>query len=60
MLDLTQRLELIKKKPISQYNPGSVGRIFEYHEKCGKNQDGTIPVCIKPDPIENKKKKSIN
>ena len=55
-----QRLELIKKKPISKYMPGSVECVFEYHEKCGKNEDGTIPVIIKPDPVELKKKKSIN
>ena len=55
-----QQLELIKKKPASQYISGSIERIFEYHEKCGKNADGTIPVCIKPDPLEIKKKKSIN
>ena len=60
MLDLIDRLELIKKKNISKYNPGYVDRIFEYNEKCGKNEDGTIPVCIKPDPVETKKKKSIN
>ena len=60
MVDLMQRLELIKKKPISKYSPGSVERVFEYHKKCGKNEDGTTPVCIKPDPVESKKKKSIN
>ena len=60
MLDLMERLDLIKKKPVSQYLAGSVGRVFEYHERCGKNEDGTIPVCIKPDPVESKKKKSIN
>ena len=60
MLDLMQRLELIKKKNVSKYPPGSLERVFEYHEKCGKNEDGTTPVCIKPDPIESKKKKSSN
>ena len=40
--------------------PGSVWRIFEYHERCGKNEDGTTPVCIKLEPEEKKKKKSIN
>ena len=60
MLDLMQHLELIKKRSVSKYAPGTVECVFEYHEKCGKNEDGTIPVCIKPDPIESKKKKSIN
>ena len=60
MLDLIKRFELIQKKHVSQYMPGSVQCIFEYHEKCRKNEDGTIPVIIKPEPIETKKKKSIN
>ena len=60
MLDLVERLELIKKKPNSKYCPGYVDRVFDYHEKCGKNEHGIIPVYIKPDPIESKKKKSIN
>jgi hypothetical protein len=60
MLDLIDRLEIIKKKPVSQYMPGSVERVFEYHEKYGKNEDGTNPLIIKADPIELKKKKSIN
>ena len=59
MLDLIQQFELIKKKPLSKYMPGSVECIFEYHEKCGKNEDGTIPVCIKLEPEEKKKKKGI-
>tara|TARA_B100000212_G_C27181274_1_gene450415 strand:- start:183 stop:365 length:183 start_codon:yes stop_codon:yes gene_type:complete len=60
MLDLMQRLELIKKRSVSKYAPGSVENVFIYHEKCGRNEDGTIPVIIKPDPVESKKKKSIN
>tara|TARA_B100000287_G_C20571722_1_gene756813 strand:- start:753 stop:932 length:180 start_codon:yes stop_codon:yes gene_type:complete len=59
MLDLIKRFELIQKRHVSQYMPGSVECVFEYHEKCGKNEDGTIPVCIKPDPVETKKKKSL-
>ena len=55
-----QRLELIKKRSVSKYAPGSVENVFIYHEKCGRNEDGTIPLIIKPDPVESKKKKSIN
>ena len=29
-------------------------------EKCSLNESGMLPVIIKPDPIELKKKKSIN
>jgi hypothetical protein len=59
-LDLIKRFELIKKNSYSQYKPGSVENVFLYHEKCGKNEDGTIPICIKFEPEEKKKKKSIN
>lgn len=55
-----ERLDLIKKRPDSAYSHGYIGRVFEYHERCGKNEDGTIPVIIKPDPVETKKKKFIN
>lgn len=39
---------------------GHVDRIIEYHEKQKYNESGQLYVCIKPDPEENKKKKSIN
>tara|TARA_Y100000389_G_scaffold109597_1_gene106680 strand:- start:844 stop:1026 length:183 start_codon:yes stop_codon:yes gene_type:complete len=60
MLDLIKRFELIQKKQVSQYMPGSVECVFEYHEKCKKNEDGTTPVCIKHEHVELNKKKSIN
>lgn len=60
MIDLIKRFELIQKKPTSPYMSGSVENIFRYHEQCGKNADGSSPVIIKPDPVESKKKKSIN
>ena len=60
MLDLMQRLELIKKKNVSKYAPGSLERVFEYHEKCGKNEYGELPIIIKIDPVESKKKKGLN
>lgn len=60
MLDLMQRLELLKKKPMSEYMSGHIENIFLYNEKCKKNEDGTTPVCIKLEPVEIKKKKSIN
>ena len=59
-LDLIKRFELIQKKEESLFMAGSVENVFRYHEKCGKNEDGTSPVCIKLEPEEKKKKKSIN
>tara|TARA_Y100000389_G_C17325238_1_gene445205 strand:+ start:562 stop:744 length:183 start_codon:yes stop_codon:yes gene_type:complete len=60
MVDLIHRFEQIKKKPISPYMSGHVINVFLYNDKCSKNEDGSIPVIIRPDPVESKKKKSIN
>lgn len=60
-MNILERCDLIKKNNIpSKYSPGFVGKVFEYHEKCEKNLDGTLPVIIKLEPEEKKKKKSIN
>ena len=59
-MDIIKQWEAIQKKPGSPFIPGSVNNIFLYNEKCSKNEDGTIPVIIKPEPKESKKKKSIN
>ena len=59
-LDIIKRFELIQKKEKYPFISGSVENVFLYHEKCGKNEDGTIPICIKFEPEEKKKKKSIN
>lgn len=58
-MDLIKQFELIQKKEESPFMPGSIENIFRYHEKCGKNEDGTIPVIVRPE-VEEKKKKSIN
>ena len=60
MLDLIKRFELIQKKEILPFMPGSIENIFIYNEKCGKNEDGTIPVIVRPEVEEKKKKKAIN
>mgnify|MGYP001290940587 FL=1 len=60
MPDLIERLNNIKKKPKSEYSPGYVDRVFEYHIKAGKNYDNSDPVFIKPEPVESKKKNFIN
>lgn len=59
-MDIVKQWEAIQKKPTSPFMPGSVDNIFLYNEKCSKNEDGTIPVIVKPEPEESKKKKSIN
>ena len=59
MLDLIKRFELIQKKEESPFMSGSIENVFRYNEKCGKNQDGTIPIIVRPE-VEEKKKKSIN
>ena len=59
-MDLIKQLESIQKKSRSPCMPGSVDNIFLYNEKCRKNEDGTTPVIVKPEPEESKKKKSIN
>ena len=58
---MLERFELIKKNIIpSKYAPGSVEKIFEYNQRCERNLDGTLPVIIKLEPEEKKKKRSIN
>ena len=59
-MGLIEEAEAIKKKWVSNYAPGSIERIFEYNEKCSRDESGMLPVIIKPDPVESKKKKSIN
>ena len=57
LMDLHERL---KKKPNSQYNPGTVDKVFEYNNRCAKDESGILPEFIKPTIEESKKKKSIN
>jgi len=53
-------IEQIKKKQKSNYRAGSFEKIFEYNDKCARDESGMLPTIIKLDPIESKKKKSIN
>ena len=40
--------------------PGTIGRIFEWHENQQYDESGHKPVIVKPDPEEKKKmKKSL-
>ena len=42
-------------RPEFKTAPGTVDRIFELHEKYGKNESGEIPVVVKKEE-ETKKK----
>jgi len=59
-MGLIEQAEAIRKKCASNYAPGSVERVFEYNDKCSRDESGMLPVIIKPEPVESKKKKSIN
>jgi hypothetical protein len=59
-MDLLEQLERIKSKKKSIYQPGYVDRIFEIHINNEKDESGQIPIIIKLEPEEKKKKKSIN
>lgn len=59
-MDLLEQLENVKSKNKSIYQPGSIERIFEVHENNEKDEKGDIPVIIKLEPEEKKKKRSIN
>jgi hypothetical protein len=52
--------ERIKKKPDSELIPGYVDKVFEYYNKTARDESGYLPVIIKLEPEEKKKKKSIN
>ena len=54
---MKQRINNLKE---SMYSPGYVGRIFEYNSEKAKNESGELPVIIKPEPEDKKKKKFIN
>lgn len=59
-MGLIEEAEAIRKKYVSKYAPGSVERIFEYNEKCSRDESGMLPVIVKPQLDETRKKKSIN
>jgi hypothetical protein len=57
LMELHERL---KKQPASKLQHGFIGRIFEYNDKCAKDASGMLPVIVKLEPEEKKKRKSIN
>lgn len=59
-MDIVKLFEIIQKRPPSKFQPGTVERVFEIHERLSKDASGFTPVIIKPTPEEKKQKRSIN
>ena len=59
-MDLIDQFNKIKNKQKSIYQPGHIERIFEIHANNEKDEKGDIPVIIKLEPEEKKKRRSIN
>jgi hypothetical protein len=60
MTDIIARFEALRNKKLPPYFSGSIYNVFYLYEKMAKNEDGSLPICIKLEPEEKKKKKSIN
>ena len=60
MTDIVTRFEALINKKIPPYLSGSIYNVFYIHEEKAKNEDGTLPICIKLEPEEKKKKKSLS
>ena len=56
-MDLISLAQRVKTKTSSKFNPGCVDKIFEYNENCAKDASGYLPVIIKPEPDETKKRR---
>ncbi len=59
-MNLLEQFERIKSRQKSIYQPGYFERIFEIHNNNEKDESGQIPIIIKLEPEEKKKKRSIN
>ena len=59
-MQLLELSEKIKNKKSFNTPSGSVYRVFEIHERDGKQMDGRPYVFIKPEVEEKKIKKSLN
>ena len=57
--DLMTKFEALKSKKQYPYFSGSIDNVFYYDGEMKKHEDGTLPVCIKLEPEEKKKKKSL-
>tara|TARA_B000000557_G_scaffold235424_1_gene211149 strand:- start:36 stop:218 length:183 start_codon:yes stop_codon:yes gene_type:complete len=58
-MNLLELHERLKKKSNLKCKPGSVENIYEYNERSMRDKSGQLPIIIKPDPEEKKKKKSM-
>ena len=58
--DLMTKFENLKNKKNYPFMSGSIDNVFYYDREMKKHEDGTLPVCIKLEPEEKKKKKSLN
>ena len=56
-MDLITLAQRVKTRTASKFNAGYVDKIFEYNENCAKDASGYLPVIIKPDPVEAKKRR---
>lgn len=56
-MDLITLSQKLKTRTASKFNAGYVDKIFEYNENCAKDASGYLPVIIKPDPVETKKRR---
>ena len=45
--------------PPEYIQPGHVDCVFEWYNKQGKDESGRIPVIVKPDPEETKRKRTL-
>ena len=58
-MNLIDAIERLKKKRNFKSTPGSAEIIHEIHLNYEKDESGRIPVIIKPDPEEVKKKRVL-
>ena len=58
-MNLIEAIERLKSKKNYDSHPGTADIIHEIYIKSEKNESGRIPIIIKPDPEELKKKKPL-
>ena len=53
------KFENLKNKKNYPFMSGSIDNVFYYDREMKKHEDGTLIVCIKLEPEEKKKRKSL-
>jgi len=56
---LAEQANKLKKKPTYISAPGTIDRIFETHKNLEKDGSGRIPVIIKLEPEEKKRRNPL-